>query len=198
MGINIKRYINSIYSSNTYLVWGDETQECLLIDCGDTDNLLADVNEMRIKIVAILLTHAHFDHIYGVNRILQVFPNVKVYTNTHGYDCLLSEKLNMSKYHDEPFVINDDKAIRIITEGDFFSSGMNLNVICTPGHNPSCISYYTDDIIFTGDSYIPDVKVVTNLPRCNKEQAMKSLEKILELCENRIIYPGHGDIITNI
>ncbi|MCB6651666.1 MBL fold metallo-hydrolase, partial [Bacteroides salyersiae] len=52
--------------------------------------------------------------------------------------------------------------------------------------------------LFTGDSYIPNVKLVTNLPRSNKEKAKKSLERILGLIkDDTIVCPGHGAIIKN-
>ena len=57
----------------------------------------------------------------------------------------------------------------------------------------------TNDYIFTGDSYIPGFKVVTNLPKGNKIQALESVVKIKSLVEGRTICPGHGEILyTNI
>ena len=69
--------------------------------------------------------------------------------------------------------------------------GICLKVIATPGHNPSCLTFQIGDYLFTGDSYIPDVKVVTNLPGGNKKQAQESLSMILKLVEGKNICPGH-------
>ena len=84
-----------------------------------------------------------------------------------------------------------------LNEGDKIDlyPDITLNVLATPGHCPSCLTYYTDNYIFTGDSYIPGIKVVTNLPKGNKSQAQESVKKIKGLMENRTICPGHGEMI---
>ena len=70
-------------------------------------------------------------------------------------------------------------------------SDVYMNVIETPGHCPSCLTYYTDKHVFTGDSYIPGVNVVTKLPKGSKIQAKESLDRILTLSENREVHSGH-------
>lgn len=193
MKLNVKRYVNSIFTSNTYLVWQEGLGKGLIVDCGDTDALLKDAMDMHLKITDVLLTHVHFDHIYGLNKLLGTFPEVIVNTNLHGYEALLSDKLNMSRYHRTPFIFENKERIHVIEEGPLMAGEIEIHIVETPGHNPSCLTYYTDKCIFTGDSYIPGVKVITNLPRGNKEQAMNSLQKIAKLSKGKAIYPGHGD-----
>ena len=79
----------------------------------------------------------------------------------------------MSFYHETPFLFEYTDRIRIVADGDeiVLSDELKAKVIATPGHHPSCLTYIIDNAIFTGDSYIPDVKVVTNLPKGNKKQA---------------------------
>lgn len=64
-----------------------------------------------------------------------------------------------------------------------------VSIIPTPGHNPSCLTFMIDQMIFSGDSYIPGVKTVTNLPGGNRAQAEESIRKILSF--GGTIYPGH-------
>ena len=141
----------------------------------------------------VLLTHAHFDHIYGLNQLLQLFPDVLVYTNECGKETLLDSRKNMSLYHETPFVFKYPDNIWIVNDGDVIelSEGLKAKVVSTPGHHPSCLTYIIGDTIFTGDSYIPGIKVVTNLPKGNKKQAQESIDKILAMSEGRTIYPGH-------
>lgn len=54
------------------------------------------------------------------------------------------------------------------------------------------MSFYTDDVIFTGDSYIPNIKVVISFPKSNKTETQVSLDRILEFCKTRDVYLGHG------
>ncbi|MCD8079758.1 MAG: MBL fold metallo-hydrolase, partial [Bacteroides sp.] len=72
-----------------------------------------------------------------------------------------------------------------------------LNVIETPGHDSSCLTYYTSKEIFTGDSFIPNIKTVTTFPRSNKIDAKISETRILQLSVGRNIYPGHGDPVID-
>lgn len=192
--IEISQHINNIFNSNTYLIEDKSYDYCWLIDIGDTDYLID--NSLNIK--GIFLTHSHFDHIYGINKIIEKFPDCIIYTSKSGNEALYSDKLNLSKYHESPLIFNGNN-VKIINENDKIEifPNISLEVIETPGHCPSCLTYYTDKYIFTGDSYIPGIKVVTNLPKGNKIQAQESVEKIKRLTENRDICPGHGEIIPH-
>lgn len=191
--MNISQHINSIFNSNTYLIKDKSYDYCWLIDIGDTDYLI----DNSLNINGIFLTHSHFDHIYGINKIIEKFPDCIIYTSKSGNEALYSDKLNLSKYHESPLIFNGNN-VKIINENDKIEifPNISLEVIETPGHCPSCLTYYTDKYIFTGDSYIPGINLVTNLPKGNKIQAQESLEKIKELAKNRIICPGHGEITT--
>lgn len=191
--MNISQHINSIFNSNTYLIKDKSYDYCWLIDIGDTDYLI----DNSLNINGIFLTHSHFDHIYGINKIIEKFPDCIIYTSKSGNEALYSDKLNLSKYHESPLIFNGNN-VKIINENDKIEifPNISLEVIETPGHCPSCLTYYTDKYIFTGDSYIPGINLVTNLPKGNKIQAQESLEKIKELAKNRIICPGHGKITT--
>ena len=161
-----------------------------VVDCGDIEPLsLLHGKELK----GVLLTHAHFDHIYGLNELLGQFPKVLVYTNKAGRETLLDARKNMSHYHETPFIFNYPEQIRIVNDGDEIelAVGVTAKVVATPGHHPSCLTYIIGDVIFTGDSYIPGVKVVTNLPKGNKKQAQESIEKILQISKDKTIYPGH-------
>ena len=182
--------INSFFTSCTY-VFDSEKGVCWQVDCGDVEPLLSLLRGKELK--GVFLTHAHFDHIYGLNELLKQFPDTLVYTNECGKETLLDARKNMSLYHETPFVFEYPDNIRIINDGDIieFSDNLITKVIATPGHHPSCLTYIIGDAIFTGDSYIPGIKVVTNLPMGNKKRAQESIDKILAMSEGRTIYPGH-------
>lgn len=61
----------------------------------------------------------------------------------------------------------------------------------TPGHNPSCITWVIDDCVFSGDSLIPGIKTVTNLPNGDRNKAMESITIIETLKQRRQLFPGH-------
>ena len=175
---------NWVFNSRTYILT-DDSDNVWLVDCGDVEPLLSVLGNKKVK--GVLLTHAHFDHIYGLPLLQEKFPDVAIYTNEWGKRALANAKLNMSLYHESPVRV-DCSNVRIVKEGD---KVFGFDVYETPGHNPSCLCYANDEAIFTGDAYIPDSKVVTNLPHCDKTLAQSSVERILRLAEGKMVLPGH-------
>ena len=165
------------------------------MDCGDVERIISSIPK-DAKIKGVFLTHTHFDHIYGLNKLIEYFPNCVIYTNKQGKEGLFSDKLNFSRYHSESFIFRGNH-IELLEDGDeiFLSPSVVLKVLFTPGHDWSCISYYTDKMIFTGDSYIPSTKLITSFPKSNKEEATVSLNRIMGISKNRDVYPGHGEIM---
>lgn len=195
--VKVKRIDNSFLSSSSYLIYSDSRNSCFLVDCGDTDELLAWVNERKLTLSMVLLTHCHSDHIYGLNKVLKQYPDLVIVTNTFGKEGLYSDKINLSKYHDRSFIYEGNRFL-LIEDKDNVDKLLEIGVgiLPTPGHHPSCLSYKIGSFIFTGDSYIPGSKLVTNLPKGNKKTAQKSVEQIVNLVkkEKLQVMPGHYNI----
>lgn len=192
MPIEVKQITNSIFTSCSYVIThGAGARNAWIVDCGDVGPLVNALKGTQPK--GILLTHGHFDHIYGLNSFCELFPEVNVYCSEWCKKQLLDEKLNLSKYHEKPMVFGCPEQIIVVEDGDIikFAENVIIKTVATPGHTPGDICWIIDNGIFTGDSYIPNHKVVTNLPYGNKLLTQQSLEKILHLCNGRIIYPGH-------
>ena len=172
----IESHVNSLFNSCSYRI-GE-----VLIDPGDEWE-----GFRRVK--AVLLTHAHFDHIYGLNRVAELNPEVRVLTTSFGREMLMSDKKNMSRYHESPFVFERPELVVEISEGPLSVAGLDFDVFETPGHNPSCLTFRIGEALFTGDAYIPGIPTVTKLPGGNCRQAEESVSRILSLGGR--IYPGH-------
>ncbi|MCK8623632.1 MBL fold metallo-hydrolase [Prevotella sp. E13-27] len=184
---------NRVFNSRTYILSDEKYDSVWLVDCGDTDRVLEKIGQKSVE--GVLLTHAHSDHIYGVEELIKRFPAVKVYTNAAGVEALKSPKLNISHYHSEypDISIDEPDNVCVLKEGDSLEVlGMPVHVYETPGHAPSCITYIIDNKAFTGDSYIPGVKVFTGFPHANKKQSETSLARILKLSADCQIMPGHS------
>ena len=187
--MTIHQIVNSIFNSCSYVLTQDK--QSWLVDCGDVDQILPLIDG---KLQGVLLTHAHFDHIYGLNNLESLFPGVPVYTVMAGLNGLMSDKLNFSRYYGEPFIFDSPDNVKLVNDGDSISlfDGVEIKAVATPGHSPGCVTWLTSNAIFTGDSYIPGVKTVANLPHSDKALALKNEALIRQMVENRSIYPGHA------
>ena len=144
------------------------------------------------SIKGVLLTHAHYDHIYGLPQLMSLFPDAIVYTNTFGKEALANDRINMSRYHEDPIIVSSENVL-ICEEGAVIPlfDGVEAVVYETPGHNPSCLTFDIENYLFTGDAFIPGVAVVTNLPKGDKALAEQSLKQIQLLASDKTVCPGH-------
>lgn len=186
--MSTRQVINSLYNSCSYVISRDHTS--WIVDCGDVDRILPNLDG---RLCGVLLTHAHFDHIYGLNHLLTLFPDVLIYAHEAAAKALLDDKLNLSRYIDMPMTLNSPENIRVVEDGESVRlfDDVDALAVFTPGHNPGSVTWVVDDMVFTGDSYIPGLKTVTNMPQSNKAQAIESEALILRLAEHRTILPGH-------
>ena len=104
----IDQVINSVFNSNTYILSIKHAPDCWLVDCGDAEVLVGWITKNNKKLKGIFITHGHFDHIYGLNEIIQVFPDCIVYISQRGKENLYSEKLNISRYSGNSFIYRYD------------------------------------------------------------------------------------------
>ena len=195
--MDVNRLVNSFYNSNTYILSEKEYDYAWLIDAGDAWEIISRLNSINKKIGGILLTHTHFDHIYGLNDLFDYDPDIKIYTSSEGKESLFSDKFNLSKYHEKPFVFKGhERNINILKDGWLeLWPGIPCSVCPTPGHDLSCLTYGIKEYLFTGDSYIPGKRTVAIFPRSNRNSAAESTNKILSLLrDKKYICPGHGEI----
>jgi len=191
--MEIIQYRNSIFSSNTYLLYQKELKGVWLIDPGDTNQIIDWIEDNGKIVRGILLTHSHFDHIYGVNDLAEKFPEINIYASYHAKEGLYSEKLNGSLYMEIPFVIKKQD-LTIVKESDLIElwKGLFLRVIETPGHGRDCLSFEVEKNLFTGDALIPGIKVYTKTKYGDKEVARNSINRIFDQFDDlTIIWPGH-------
>lgn len=197
--MQVKQIINSVFTSNTYIISNDNDNHIYLIDVGEIKEVLEIISDKK-KIKAVFLTHSHFDHIYGINKLIEKFPECVVYCSDFTRESLYSAKLNLSFYHEEPIVFQGSD-IEILKENDEIRlfDEIYLKTIETPGHNWGSLCFKIGNYFFTGDSFIPNVEVVTKLKGGNREANKKSLEKIMNtIYDDTILCPGHGEMTGNL
>ncbi|WP_279209740.1 MBL fold metallo-hydrolase [Bacteroides nordii] len=145
-----------------------------------------------LTLKGVLLTHVLFDHIYGLNELLEEYPLIDVHTNRYGMIALNDPMENISCYHETSFRIKDNSNVVCLNGGDSVGfKDVSFNIFKTPGHDPSCLCYEIDGMLFTGDSFIPGMKVFTKFQNSNKKQASASFDRLVKMSEKFKIYAGH-------
>lgn len=191
---------DKVFHANTY-VMGKIGGNCVLVDPGFQDKaLLSYIQNHYEKVVAILLTHGHFDHMRGVQDILKFFSNqtIPVYLHPEDESILQDPRLNASIMTGEN--VKGSFITTPVHDGEELElKGMTIRVIHTPFHTKGCVCYLSldDNALFTGDTLFKGSIGRTDLPVSTPETVAPSLQKLLALKDTLVVYPGHGPL-TNL
>lgn len=192
--MQVTRLVNTFYTSNTYVLSCEGSSYVWLVDCGDYALQVRPILQSRY-VRGVLLTHTHSDHIYGIKELLADFPEARIYTNEFGSMALGDSKLNLSRYHTEVprLEIEDRGNVIMVNEGEVIElfEGFSGIVLSTPGHDKSCLSYIIGKYVFTGDSYIPGIKVKASFPNSTRVDAEASYERLEIISKDYNVCPGH-------
>jgi len=194
---SIKRFICNDFSENCYLVWNEQLTG-VIIDPGcypgeECERVKNFAGEHGIKPAAILLTHAHFDHVYGVKELSEYFK-IPVYMNAADgtwaeYNSKFPLQFGMSA-PDMSFdfiPVQDDEILSF--------DDMSFRVITTPGHSSGSVCYYSEgmELLFSGDTLFAGAIGRTDVPEGDYDSEIVSImEKLIFLPGSTDVYPGHG------
>lgn len=200
--LNIQKFVFNPFSENTFVLWDVESLECMIIDPGCSDiseeNELFDFIESRnLKPKYLINTHCHIDHIIGVNSVLNKF---KIKYLAPEKDLPLLERAVSQA---EMFGLKIDEIKKpdeyLSEESDLKLGNENIKCLFTPGHTPGefCLYSESNKICITGDVLFQQSIGRTDLWGGNYEQLLESIKiKLLNLPDDVVIYPGHGESST--
>lgn len=173
---------------NTYIVGLEGAAHCVLIDPGAEPSEV-EAALMGRQVDAILLTHAHFDHMLFAQHWLD--QGAKLYVHELDAPALHDMRLNMSGMIGIALAL--PQADVCLTEGDIVrEAGLELTVMHTPGHTQGCVCYRCANAILSGDTMFYHSYGRVDLPGGDMEQMVQSLARLKALDEQFIVYPGHG------
>jgi glyoxylase-like metal-dependent hydrolase (beta-lactamase superfamily II) len=194
----VRGIVVGVFAENCWVVGNRRTGEGICIDPGDQpDEVLALAKDMGVTIKAIANSHAHIDHVMGVRGV----------TNATGADFFLHEN-DLTLLQDgwkgsaERFGIDISQGPpdpnHFLQDGDVVEAeGLKLTTITTPGHTPGSISFYTEGMLFSGDTLFRGSIGRTDMPGGDMNQELSSIaEKLLILPEDTMILPGHMEQST--
>lgn len=180
-------------------IFGDEqTREAIVIDPGDNiDEIQEILARHSLSVKAIVVTHAHIDHIAGAGE-LRDLTGAPVYLNSNDQGLLdLLDTQATWLGMESPGRVDVDSDLR---DGDKLTVGVTeLNVLHTPGHTQGSISLWipAENKLIAGDTLFRDSIGRTDLPGGNGKQILRSIrEKLFPLPDDAVVIPGHGPSTT--
>ena len=188
-----------VIGTNCYTLINDSTGEAILVDAtGDLDSLLQGITEINADLKAVLLTHAHFDHIDAVDGVKKKFPKADVYIGENDEKLRGNPNLNLAmSFMGKNLVVKADKTVRDGEEIELI--GLNIKCIEVPGHTIGGMCYYIPDLksLFDGDTLFRGSVGRSDFPTGNGEDLINNIrEKLLTLPEDTNVFPGHDSPTT--
>ncbi|CAM3448123.1 MBL fold metallo-hydrolase [Pseudostreptobacillus hongkongensis] len=196
--MQIKTFNNIDTTSNTYLL--EINDKYYVIDPGNIEmkNLITYLEENKINISGIVLTHGHYDHIIGIPKILE-YKNVNVYISNIEKEFLYNPRYSLLFYSDlNQTELEESLSKTNVVELIPGESFEGFEIIHTPGHTKGGICLYSKDenTLISGDTMFKGTYGRVDLPTGNFRDMNDSLLKLLKLGKETVVYPGHGDTTT--
>ncbi len=195
--LKIGRIVLGICQTNCYFVYEEGKSQVILFDPADQgEYLYHKLEEKGFQVEAILLTHGHFDHIWGLEA-LKNLSGAKVYAYEGEKELCEDASLNVSKGAGRACTVKVDEYVK--DGAQITIAGITCRLIATPGHTEgSCCYYFEDDkILISGDTLFQESVGRTDLPTGSMSKLVRSVrERLLILPEDVKVYPGHGETTT--
>lgn len=194
----VRKFLAGPIGTNCYLVENETTKEAVIVDPASFPEWLKEcVEQEKLRIVAVLLTHAHFDHIMGIDDVLKNYGGMPVYVHQEDVRMLEDPQANLSLDYGMSYSCRGGTAIR---DGQVLNlAGYDFRVIHTPGHTPGGVCYYveSEEVLFSGDTLFQESVGRTDFPGGSASELIRSIkEKLFVLPENTQVYPGHMGTTT--
>ncbi|MCM1262792.1 MAG: MBL fold metallo-hydrolase [Butyrivibrio sp.] len=191
--LKIGRLMMGICQTNCYFVYREGTKDVIFFDPADKGDYIYDtLKEKGFNVAGILLTHGHFDHIWGTNKLREL-SGAPIYAYEEEKALCEDAVKNVSERSGRAYTVVPD---RYLKDGEEITiADMTCKLIATPGHTiGSCCYYFEDDkILISGDTLFQESVGRTDLPTGSMSALVRSVkERLFVLPDDVKVYPGHG------
>lgn len=199
--LHIKSFAFNPFSENTYIVF-NENKNAFIIDPGDfsevENNILNQfIIDNELKVQNILLTHAHIDHVLGLQK---AFDKYKVPILMHEMEKEILDRNPMDANRFGFFFKPFEGEISYLNENEIISVDEDdFKILHVPGHSPGHIAFYSEaqKFIISGDVLFEGSIGRTDLYKGDAQELLKSIrEKLFVLEDETKVYNGHGNPTT--
>ncbi len=205
--IKIGRMVMGVCQTNCYFLYREGEQECIVVDPADQGVSIYDaLRRNGFRVTGILLTHGHFDHIWGLDALRDAvnaaaeadgLEPVKAYAMEAEKELLRDAQKNVSEQAGRPCTTYADVYLK---DGQELTlAGIQCKVIATPGHTVGGCCYYFQEagILVAGDTLFAESVGRTDFPTGSMSTLVRSVrDKLFVLPEDTKVYPGHGERTT--
>ncbi len=189
--IKLKVFDQNIAEVNSYLLI--KQKDAIVIDPGfngDQINDFCQLNDISIK--DVLLTHGHFDHIKGIEKLAKNHQ-FKIHVSEADAKMLSDENMNYAKAFGQTFRKPDNIEVIVLLNDKIEILGEKLTIFFTPGHTKGSICILHENKLFSGDTLFSDSIGRTDLVTGSSIDIKRSLELLKKVVSNKVmVYPGHG------
>ena len=194
--MKLKRLVPSVIGSNTYLLF-DNSGNAAVIDPGAPGNeILRAVRNENAELKLVLLTHGHFDHILGLEKLRAECPEAEV--AIHAHDAELMSDAHKNAFFD---IFKKERDFgtpdKLLIQCDVIEFGNEkITVLHTPGHTAGSVCYKIGRVMFTGDTVMADGYGRCDLYSGDTNKMNFTLNRLYAMSEKEapiVIYPGHGN-----
>ncbi len=193
----IGRIVLSVCATNCYFIYHEGGSDCIVIDPADRgDYIFEALKSKGFNVTSILLTHGHFDHIWGCSK-LRSLSSAPVYALDKEQDLLENAGLNVSEDAGRACTVKVNTYVKDMDVLEL--NGFKIQVLATPGHTAGSCCYYLpeDGVLISGDTLFAESVGRTDLPTGSMSELTHSIEEKLSALPDEVqVYPGHGDQTT--
>ena len=197
--LQIQQFSFNILGTNCYVIYGGAEGRCVVADPGmyrpyEKEQLFDFLSQNGLVPDGILLTHGHFDHVWGVAAVLERFPGCPVYLSVRDEEVLLSGEQSIRSF-------GLKNGLELFPRSDapdgleLSLAGFRWQAIATPGHTPGGTCWWCPDerLLLSGDTLFAGTIGRSDLPGGDYDALIRSiLERLMDLPGDTQLLPGHG------